>query len=99
MDTQSNIFSKLQKKRKKIYGAQGSAQTIIVIDDVNMPEMEEISGSQPPIELLRQIIDSGGFYDRPSFKRIEIERFTMICAAAPPSGGRSPLTPRFMSHF
>ena len=64
-----------------------------------MPEVEEISGSQPPIELLRQIIDSGGFYDRPSFKRIEIERFTMICAAAPPSGGRSPLTPRFMSHF
>ena len=64
-----------------------------------MPQVEEISGSQPPIELLRQIIDHGGYYERPSFKTANIEKFTMMCAAAPPSGGRSPLTPRFMRHF
>ena len=64
-----------------------------------MPQVEEMSGSQPPIELLRDIVDHGYFYDRPGFKKVEIEKFTMICAAAPPSGGRSPLTPRFMHHF
>ena len=94
-----NIYSKLQKKRKNTYAAPGNAQTIIFIDDVNMPQVEEMSGSQPPIELLRDIVDHGYFYDRPGFKKIEIEKFTMICAAAPPSGGRSPLTPRFMHHF
>ena len=30
---------------------------------------------------------------------MKIENFTLVCAAAPPDGGRSVLTPRFMRHF
>ena len=30
---------------------------------------------------------------------MNIENFTLVCAAAPPDGGRSILTPRFMRHF
>jgi len=29
-----------------------------------------------------------GFYDRTNFGWKEIEKYTLICAAAPPSGGR-----------
>jgi dynein heavy chain len=48
---------------------------------------------------LRQLIDKGGFYDREKLYFKHVEKLVMICSAAPPSGGRSPLTPRFMRHF
>lgn len=63
-----------------------------------MPTVEKY-GAQPPIELLRQLIEMRGFYDRPHFYWKNIEKFIILCAAAPPGGGRSPLTPRFMRHF
>lgn len=50
--TQNNIESKLEKKRKKSKGAKGTLKTLIFIDDINMPQVEEY-GAQPPIELLR----------------------------------------------
>ena len=86
------------RKRKKVWGVQGNATCLIFIDDVNMPQ-KEFYGAQPPIELLRQLIDSRGFYDRQTFTWKGIEKYTIVCAAAPPSGGRQPLTPRFMRHF
>jgi len=36
-------------------------------------------------------MEKGGFYDRHQFFWKEIEKFTVVCAAAPPGGGRSVL--------
>lgn len=39
--TQANIESKLQKKRAKVFAAKGNSKTLIFIDDVNMPAVEQ----------------------------------------------------------
>ena len=71
---------------------------IFFIDDVNMPQLDRY-GSQPPCELLRQTIDTTGFYDTKKliFKQIQYTRF--VCACAPPGGGRNAVTPRLLRQF
>jgi dynein heavy chain len=63
-----------------------------------MPAVEQY-GAQPPIELLRFFIDKKGFYDREELIWKDIEDTTVICAAAPPGGGRNAITPRYTRHF
>lgn len=96
--TQEIIESKLERKRKNILGAPGNKRVVIFVDDLNMPRLDRY-GSQPPIELLRQYQDFGGFYDRNKLFWKEIQDVTIVAACAPPGGGRNPVTPRFIRHF
>ncbi|XP_047601385.1 dynein axonemal heavy chain 6 isoform X2 [Lutra lutra] len=96
--TQEIIESKLERKRKNILGAPGNKRVVIFVDDLNMPRLDRY-GSQPPIELLRQYQDFGGFYDRNKLFWKDIQDVTIVSACAPPGGGRNPVTPRFIRHF
>ena len=51
--TQSMIEVMLEKKSRTVLGAQVNKLTVVFVDDVNMPTVEEY-GAQPPVELLRQ---------------------------------------------
>lgn len=96
---QDTIDSKLDVKRGKgVFGPRPNEFCVIFIDDMNMPESEEY-GAQPPIEILRQFLDQGGWYDRKdnSFRKLIDCRFTS--AMGTPGGGRAYLTPRFMRHI
>ncbi|MEE4248043.1 MAG: hypothetical protein V2I33_21840 [Kangiellaceae bacterium] len=59
----------MESSRKGNYTAPGGKTVVILIDDINMPE-PDVSNAQPPIELLRQLIDSGFVYDRKFFRKI-----------------------------
>ncbi|CAE7499104.1 DNAH6, partial [Symbiodinium sp. CCMP2456] len=96
-ETQINIESKLERKRKTLLGAPVNKTVVILIDDVNMPLVEEY-GAQPPIELLRQFQDQRGFFDRKKHEWKDIENTTLLLCAAPPGGGRNSMTARFTRH-
>ena len=96
---QGTIEDSLERKTRTTLGPpRGQSGMMIFVDDVNMPEVE-IYGAQPPIELLRQLIDSNGFYEREEWLWRMIENTVVCVGAAPPGGGRSAVTQRFVRHF
>ena len=107
---QAQITSKtnpLRRDRQTLYGTEkitclipkySPKSLVINIDDINMPEVE-VYGAQPPIELLRQLIDQHGFYDRVVHQWREVEDTIIVATSVPPGNGRLPLTDRFMRHF
>jgi len=95
---QEALEGSLDKKRKNLLGPPSGKRMCVFVDDLNMPAKEKY-GAQPPIELLRQVIDSGGFYDRAKLFFKQVASCIFAAACAPPGGGRSEVTTRLTRQF
>ena len=95
---QEVLEDKLDKRRKNLLGPPAGKKMVFFVDDLNMPAKEEY-GAQPPIELLRQVIDHGSFYDRQKLFLKHVADCTFAAACAPPGGGRNDVTRRLTRHF
>ncbi len=63
-----------------------------------MPQKEKY-GTQPPIELLRQWMDYGGWYDLQSKEFKHLCGINFVAAMLPPVGGRNVVTMRYIRHY
>lgn len=85
----------MEKKKRGVFGPKMNRQGVIFVDDLNMPQ-KEIYGAQPPIELLRQYMDYGGWYD---IENPEKEFRALINCRFITAMGRNTISSRYIRHF
>ncbi|XP_049633509.1 dynein axonemal heavy chain 14 [Suncus etruscus] len=95
--TKELILKKLIKRTKDTLGAPNSNKLVIFIDDLTMPE-SDIYGAQPPLELIRQLLDLEGVYDTENLMWKTIQDFCLIASCECPFGRRT-INQRLLKHF
>jgi dynein heavy chain len=87
----------LEKKTGSSFGPPGTKKLIYFIDDFNMPAPDKY-GTQSAIELARQQIDYGGFYD---LKKLTFKSIikTSFVGAMNPLAGSFYIIDRMQRHF
>lgn len=94
--TQFFIEKYLERGAGGFYSGVSNKKLLIFIDDISMPS-KDLFGTQPAIELLRQLLDSQGFYERKKHFFKKILNFTLLSACG--ITGISQISPRFLRHL
>jgi len=95
---QELIDSKFDRRSAGVFGPPVDHRAIVFVDDINMPK-KELYGAQPPIELLRQLLSQGGWYDRKKKAFKTFADVQLICSMRNPEGPEQTPSMRFIRHF
>jgi len=83
------------KLKKNTVAPQNNKFCILQIEDLNMPNKEKF-GAQPPIEILRQYFDYGGWYDRKEKEFLYLKNLLIFSCL---TIGRPLVSGRLLWHF
>ena len=97
-NVQEIVESKVEKRTKGVFVPMGGKRMIMFMDDLNMPARDTF-GSQPPLELIRQWMEYGFWYDREKQTTKHIKDMQIVGAMGPPGGGRMEVSRRLQSKF
>ena len=91
---QGAISSKLSKRGKTTFGPELGKKLVMLVDDMNLPAKDNY-GAQPPLELVRQVIEHKQWYDLSdcSAKSIEDLMFLGVMSST------SSVSQRLMRHY
>ncbi|CCW65070.1 unnamed protein product [Phytomonas sp. EM1] len=92
-NVQDIIEGRMEHQSKKVCGPPRGRRMICLIEDLNMPAKEKF-GAQPPLELLRQWLDNGFWYDAQTRAQRKVNDMQLLCCM---TYGRPDISERFMS--
>uniref|UniRef100_H2YVQ0 AAA+ ATPase domain-containing protein n=1 Tax=Ciona savignyi TaxID=51511 RepID=H2YVQ0_CIOSA len=95
---QAQMMNKLVKRSRDSVGPPRGKKCIAFVNDLNMPSSDK-HGSQPPLELLRQFIDLGGFYDVKKLTWKGVVDVTLAALQPHLVVGGSLISSRLLKHF
>ncbi|PHJ22028.1 dynein heavy chain family protein, partial [Cystoisospora suis] len=92
------IEHNIEKRTGHSYGPAGNKKIIFFIDDFNMPFVDKYE-TQPPLELLRQLIDYGSMFDRERLDERKSIVDVQYLASMNPTAGSFHISSRLQRHF
>ncbi|CAM9172851.1 unnamed protein product [Hapterophycus canaliculatus] len=98
---QAIIEGELDKRGGKNFGPPSGCGMTVFLDDVSMPEVNEWD-DQPTLEIVRQLVETGGFCFLDKDKRGDlkvIEDLQYVSAMNHPGAGKNDIPNRLKRHF
>ena len=97
----SNVLKVLRSFLHKSHGTFGpltNQHLLIFIDNIGAVR-PEVYGAQPPLELIRQFFDYGGWYDTSNVEFQRVVGTTILAAMGPEGAGLFSIPERLLRHF